>query len=142
MSVMFILSLSTQNMNNTIYSICWHVRDTFCLQECQVLLLYKCLHQCLWYRCVVWSGNFRMVFSLTSVFTFHPCCSHWYSFLVTLCSESSDCALTGFAEVLCFEFGMCSPQVFVNCDLSLYLLTFCATLNLITAVTLAGKVWS
>jgi len=45
-----------------------------------------------------------------------------------------------FAEVLCFEFGMCSPQVFVNSAMSLFLLTFNATLNLITAVTLAGKV--
>jgi len=47
--------------------------------------------------------------------------------------------LDTFAEVLCFELGMCSLQLFVNCDMSLYLLTFSATLNLITAMTLARK---
>lgn len=44
------------------------------------------------------------------------------------------------AEVLCFELGMCGLQFFVNCDMSLNLLTFNSTLNLITAMTLARKV--
>jgi hypothetical protein len=48
--------------------------------------------------------------------------------------------LDTFAEVLCFELGRCSRQLFVNYDMSLNLLTFNATLNLITAMTLSRAV--
>jgi hypothetical protein len=115
----FILSLSTQSMNITIDSSCWHIRDTFCFQECQVISLYKCLHQCLWYRCVVWSGNFRIV-----LFSF------WYPYLHSIHAALIDIVflwpyavspvivllLDTFAEVLCFELGMLNLQLFVNCD--------------------------